>query len=149
MGWVACLKPGASIRTHLFTASLMWSFIGVYLMLRGYAVLAAESGLLFLGALGAGALKSRLILDRAAGKNVARVRGKHDGSCLGGVYSWRMWGLVACMMLGGRVLRLHFGASLPVGALYVAVGFALLLSSRLIWRQWHLEKNRARQKRVY
>jgi len=36
MSWLARLKPGASTRTNLLVAALMWSFIGFYLMVRGY-----------------------------------------------------------------------------------------------------------------
>lgn len=137
MIWLARFKPGASTRTNLLVAALMWSFIGLYLMVRGYLLVEVLSGIFFALALGLGTLKARLLIERAARKNIARIVARPDGMCLGGVYSWRMWGMVVCMMLGGRLLR---NSSVPpqvVGVIYIAVGWALLLSSRLIWQEWN------------
>ena len=53
---------------------------------------------LFLPAVVVGTCKSLLMLDKAARKNLARLSGKEDGDCLGGVYSVKMWVLVAMMM---------------------------------------------------
>ncbi len=140
MSWLARLKPGASTRTNLLVAALMWSFIGLYLMVRGYLLDPALSGI-FLGlALGLGTVKAFLVIGRAARKNIARIVARPDGMCIGGVYSWRMWGMVVCMMIGGRLLRNSAVPSLIVGVIYVAVGWALLLSSRLIWQEWNARK---------
>ena len=140
MSWLARLKPGASIRTNLLVAALMWSFIGLYLMVRGYLLDPALSGI-FLGlALGLGTVKAFLVIGRAARKNIARIVARPDGMCIGGVYSWRMWGMVVCMMIGGRLLRNSAVPSLIVSVIYVAVGWALLLSSRLIWQEWNARK---------
>ena len=140
MSWLARLKPGASIRTNLLVAALMWSFIGLYLMVRGYLLCGDLSGI-FLGlAVGLGTVKAFLVIERAARKNIARIVARPDGMCLGGVYSWRMWGMVVCMMLGGRLLRNSSVPPVVVGVIYVAVGWALLLSSRVIWQEWIARK---------
>ena len=140
MSWLARLKPGASTRTNLLVAALMWSFIGLYLMVRGYLLDPALSGI-FLGlALGLGTVKAFLVIGRAARKNITRIVARPDGMCIGGVYSWRMWGMVVCMMIGGRLLRNSAVPSLIVSVIYVAVGWALLLSSRLIWQEWNARK---------
>ena len=60
--------------------------------------------------------------------------------CLGGVYSWGMWAMVVGMMLGGRLLRNSSVPPLVVGVIYLAVGWALLLSSRLLWQEWNVRK---------
>ena len=140
MSWLVRLKPGASTRTNLLVAALMWSFIGLYLMVRGYLLHQALSGLFWALALGLGTLKAFWIIERAARKNIARIVARPDGMCLGGVYSWGMWGMVVCMMLGGRLLRNSSVPPLVVSVIYVAVGWALLLSSRLIWREWNARK---------
>jgi len=144
--WLARLKPGASIRANLLAAALMWSFIGLYLMARGYVMSAALPGFFLALALGLalvlGTAKAFLVIERAARKNIARIVARPDGMCLGGIYSWRMWGLVVCMMLGGRLLRNSPVPPLVVSVIYVAVGWALLLSSRLIWREWNARKTR-------
>lgn len=129
-------KPGASLRTHHFLAASIWSLVGIFLMTRGYFFLHAVGRLwLFLPATVAGTCKSIFLLDKSAAKNLSRLSGKIDGDCLGGVYSVKMWGLVAMMMFLGWLLR---RSGLPgefIGAFYVAIGWALLFSSRLLWRR--------------
>ena len=144
MGWLARLKPGASIRTNLLIAALMWSFIGLYLMVRGSLLVEVFSGIFFALALGIGTLKARLLIERSARKNIARIVARPDGMCLGGVYSWRMWGMVVCMMLGGRLLRNSFVPPQVVSVIYIAVGWALLLSSRFIWQEWNARSSALR-----
>ncbi len=144
MSWLARLKPGASTRTNLLVAALMWSFIGLYLMVRGYLLHQALSGLFWALALGLGTLKAFLVIERAARKNIARIVARPDGMCLGGVYSWGMWGMVVCMMLGGRLLRNSSVPPLVLSVIYVAVGWALLLSSRLIWQEWNMRSSSRR-----
>jgi len=141
MSWLARLKPGASTNTNLLVAALMWSFIGFYLMVRGYLLGQPLPGMFFLLALGLGTMKAFWLIERAARKNIARIVARPDGMCLGGVYSWGMWGMVVCMMVGGRLLRNSAVPPLVVGVIYVAVGWALLLSSRLIWREWNATKS--------
>lgn len=130
------LKPGASVATHLLVAALLWSLIGIYLIVRG--VLLGGDGSLWPLALAVllGVGKSRLVLDRTARTNVTRIMSREDGSCLGGVYSWRMWGFIVLMMLFGRLLRMSGLAGWVVGLVYLAVGTALFWSSRLLWQQW-------------
>ncbi|MHB1184006.1 MAG: hypothetical protein ACYDIB_01470 [Desulfobulbia bacterium] len=141
MSWLARLKPGASTNTNLLVAALMWSFIGFYLMVRGYLLDQPLPGMFLLLALGLGTMKAFWLIERAARKNIARIVARPDGMCLGGVYSWGMWGMVVCMMVGGRLLRNSAVPPLVVGVIYVAVGWALLLSSRLIWREWNATKS--------
>jgi len=138
MSWLARLKPGASTKTNLLVAALMWSFIGLYLMVRGYLLSESLSGLFLALALVLGTRKAFWVIERAARKNIARIVARPDGMCLGGVYSWGMWGMVVCMMLGGRLLRNSSVPPLVLSVIYVAVGWALLLSSRLIWQEWNV-----------
>ncbi|MBU4033752.1 MAG: hypothetical protein KKG34_03035 [Proteobacteria bacterium] len=141
MSWLARLKPGASAGTNLLVAAVMWSFIGLYLMVRGYLLDETHSVIFLLIGLGLGTVKAFLVIERAARKNIARIMARPDGMCVGGVYSWGMWGLVICMMLGGRLLRNSAVPHLVVSVIYVAVGWALLFSSRLIWQEWNERRN--------
>lgn len=134
------LKPGASVVAHLFVASLLWSLIGTYLAVRGILLCGVGSPWTLLAAVAVGAVKSVLVLDRTARRNLDRIMARGGGRCLGGVYSWRMWGFIVLMMLLGRWLR-HSGLDgALVGLVYLAVGTALFASSRLFWRQWWLAR---------
>ena len=85
----------------------------------------------------AGVLKSRFVLERSAGRAMERIRGRGDGRCVGGFFSFRAWVFVVAMACLGRILR---GGLLPryvVGLLYIAVGIALVLACRKLWAGWY------------
>lgn len=130
------LKPAAAIKTQLVVAALLWSAIGIFLVVRGLLLFEVVTPWPLVVAVAVGLVKSRLVLDRTARKNLARILARQEGSCIGGVYSWRMWGFIVLMMLLGRLLRASGLAGWIVGMVYVAVGSALFRSSRLLWRQW-------------
>jgi hypothetical protein len=129
-------KPGASTRTHLLVAASIWTAVGLMLAVRGLLGF-PEAQRFFFGLFGLaiGTLKSLLVLDQAARRNIERILACRDGLCLGGVYSAKMWGLVLLMIAGGRLLRAYAPAALA-WLVYLAIGWALLLSSRLIWQRW-------------
>jgi len=130
-------KPTASIRTRIMLAALLWSGIGLLLMVRGYLAVDGSGKEWFLiAALIVGSLKSLLLLDRMAVKNMGRIRDRGSDVCLGSIYSPKTWLLVAGMVLVGRLLRASTIEGWLVGLLYVAVGWALLFSSRKGWLRW-------------
>ncbi len=90
-----------------------------------------------------GTLKSLLILDKMARRSIRRIIQFEDGTCLGAVYSWKTWLLVALMMASGILMRKLTQPGPVIGTLYCAIGWALFLSSRLGWLQWFrlLNKN--------
>jgi len=119
---------------------LMWTVVGVTLVGLGgrwlwQSPIPAAPWLAAL-ALAIGAFKARFVLDRAARRIVDRIRERGDGRCLGGFLSLRSWALVAAMAGGGRLLRGSHLARGLLGVLYIAVGTALLLSSRVAWGAW-------------
>lgn len=129
-------KPGASLRTHHCLAASIWSLVGIMLMTRGGLFLHAAARVwLFVPAVAVGTCKSLFMLDKTARKNLLRLSGKEDGDCLGGVYSVPMWGLVVVMMAAGFLLRLSGLPGEWIGTLYVAIGWALFFSSRLLWQR--------------
>jgi hypothetical protein len=131
------LKPGVNRRVHLFAAPLLWTVVGTFLLVRGWDWIGPGRDRWFvLLAFALGTLKSFLILDKTARRALARIVRLRDGSCLGAVYSWKTWLLVALMMGSGIVLRRYFTPGVVIGTLYAAVGWALLLSSRLGWLEW-------------
>jgi len=131
------LKPGVARRVHVFSAAFLWSFIGCLLLYRGYSLLSHGGSLWFL-LLGwlAGTAKSVFVLDRAARQGLERIRHFSDNTCIGAVYSWKTWLLAIAMMVFGFSLR---SLSLPpnlIGTLCIAIGWALLFSSRHAWKTW-------------
>ncbi len=115
---------------------MLWSVVGLLLMTRGVLWFDKTLWWLVIIAIAVGTGKSFGMLDRAAKKNIGRILGLADGTCIGGVYSWKMWGMVALMVVFGRLLRASPLPKVIVGFLYVAVGWGLFFSSRLIWRVW-------------
>jgi hypothetical protein len=134
---IARLKPGVPVRTHLLASGLIWSLVGLFLMVFGSYLLALpDHALVAVAALLLGSLKSRKILDRVAARNIDRILGMPDGTCIGAVYPLKMWGLVILMMVLGRLLRASALPAVFIGALYLGIGWALFFSSRLMWRRW-------------
>lgn len=128
-------KPGASIPMHLFTAGLIWSVVGIFLMSNGYLLIhLADRQWFAVLAVGLGTLKAVLLLDRVARKNISRVLQFSNGTCIGSVYSYKSWALVAVMIVLGRFLRSSVLPGEYVGVLYLAVGWGLFFSSRLMWQ---------------
>ena len=130
-------KPGASPKTHLFCASALWTVIGLFLIYRGISYLYPDY-LLPLSILGIilGSLKSYLVLKKAASRGVERIKRFGDNTCIGAVYSWRTWLLVLGMMLLGVMLRMSPIPPAIIGTVCIAIGWALLFSSRYPWQQW-------------
>ncbi len=128
--------PAVPATVHLLAAALIWSGVGVMLCLRGLWILwpvhPAAYGWLG-GAVLLGTLKALFVLDRTARRNIARIRGFAGRTCIGAVYSWKTWGLVGAMIGSGWLLRHSSLPALFVGSLYVAIGWALCVSSRLAW----------------
>lgn len=130
-------KPGVNRSVHLFIAPLLWTAIGCMLMIRGWAWLGSTSRLwLLVVAVAFGSLKSLVILDTTARHSIQRIVAFKDGTCIGAVYSWKTWLLVALMMATGIAIRKLTEPGLVVGTIYVAVGWALVFSSRLGWLAW-------------
>jgi hypothetical protein len=132
-------KPGVNRRTHLFMSAVLWTAIGIMLLGKGafrLSQLTDWQPLLVALAILAGSLKAYFILDKSARRGIDRILTFKDGTCLGAVYSMKTWRLVLCMMGMGVILR---NSSLPVNLLcflYLTIGWALLMSSRLAWRAW-------------
>ena len=129
----------ASRRTRLLLAALVWTLVGLGLLTAGFLWLAPvprQVRALALGvALLVGWLKGRLLAPRAAA-NARRIEASAERASIVGFFAPSAWGLVLVMMAGGALLR---RSPLPrpwLGALYAAVGVALLSASRAAWRHW-------------
>ena len=132
--------PRAYPQTRLLTAALVWSAVGLFLSMKGVYLLREGSWNMLLavvaGGMVLGMLKSRFILDRAAGRIILHIGARPARACLGGLFSLRNWVLIAVMIVFGRTLgALPVDPAIKTG-LYVMVGTALASSSRLMWRAW-------------
>lgn len=129
--------PEASPRAQYLLAAVFWTVPGVLLPVRGlvwandgFATPALAVALPIVVALG---LAKTLLLDRAVARIADRIARRGPGFILG-CFSGRTWLLVAAMPVIGMALRfsgipLHF-----VGLFYVAIGVALVVSGRGLWR---------------
>jgi hypothetical protein len=144
--WAENHKPAAAVATHLMLAWLMWASVGAALVFFGvrwsWQAAPTLAPWLMVGAVAVGVAKSRLVLDRAARRIVDRIRARGDGRCLGGFLSLRTWALVVLMMAAGRLLRGTLARGI-IGPLYLAIGTALCLSSRLSWSAWRNSRHSA------
>ena len=131
-------KPGVSIRTHLLLAALIWTVVGFFLLTNGFVLISLGSHL-WLGLIGLllGTAKTFFVLDRLARKNIKRIKEFEDKVCFGSVYSLKTWFMVAGMIILGRFLRTTVLPGEVIGLIYTAVGWALMLSSRLMWIEWN------------
>lgn len=130
-------KPGVARKVHIFSAALLWTIIGGLLLYRGVSYLSQAGGLwLIIPGVAAGTLKSYFILDRSARSGLDRIRNFSDNTCIGAVYSWKTWLVVLAMMAFGILLRNLSLPHLIVGTLCVAIGWALMFSSRHAWKEW-------------
>ena len=128
-------KVGRSV--HLFAAPLIWTAVGIMLMVRGFSWLDLHPAYwLLLIAVSLGTFKSLTVLDRSAKKILSRIMTLNEKSCIGAVYPWRTWLFVILMMATGIALRSMTEPGLFLGTIYVAVGWGLLLSSRHGWHHW-------------
>ncbi len=134
---LAKFKPGVAKRTHLFLAALLWSIIGCILIARGIGWLmkTGQWGIAGLAVI-LGTCKSIFILDKTARKGVQRILNFADGTCVGAIYSFKTWLLVAVMISVGYFVR---QSSLPqalLACVYITVGWGLFMSSRHAWIAW-------------
>ena len=127
--------PGVDKRVHLLLSAVLWTAVGLWLMLRGGLWLySTGASWLIVPALLLGSGKSLLILDRTARNGIERILRFSGTTCLGAVYSYKTWLLVVAMMAVGFLLRQSAIPKSVLVTLYVAIGWALVLSSRHAWR---------------
>lgn len=134
------LTPRVYPHTRLLTAAHIWSGLGIFLACKGlYLDREASLPLITLAAavgLGLGLLKSRLVFDKVADRIISHIRRKPSRACLGGLFSIKNWGIIAMMMLFGRLVSTaELDHSLKAG-IYVMVGTGLAYSSRRLWKAW-------------
>lgn len=142
--WHHRYKPAASAATRTLLAAVMWTLVGAALLFFGARwVIGSGMTILLAPAVLLGVLKTRLVLDPSAERAVERIRRAGDQRCAGGFFSWKTWLFIVAMSGAGRVLRDGLLPLPIVGLLYVAVGVALLLACRKLWRGWYVLRTAA------
>jgi len=131
-------KPGVKRKTHLLITAVIWPLIGIMLSCRGLSrVIGSGYYWLIIVGIVVGSLKSYFILDKTARKGIDRILRFGDNTCIGAVYSIKTWGMVFGMIGMGIIFR---NSSFPphlLGALYITIGWGLLMSSRHAWITWY------------
>jgi hypothetical protein len=133
------LQPKASVRIQLLAASSMWLTGASILLVRGAGYIYDRHWHAWaLGAgLAVGVIKSCPILDRLARKAFKRIYQRKKAAFFG-FFSAKSWTFVVVMMGTGIVLRrivVHPDIIVAgiMGAIYVGVGTALLITDRIFW----------------
>jgi hypothetical protein len=138
--WIERFKPAARARNHLLLAALMWLTVGALLLALGaiwaLQVRTTMTTWLLAAAAAAGWLKARLALEPVARRTIDRIESRGDGRCIGGFLSIQSWTMVVIMIGAGRLVRGSVLSSHVVGLVYVLVGTALLVASRVLWGAW-------------
>ena len=131
---------------HLKLAFILWALVGVGLLIAGSVFLfggrsmsaldgerpspGIAEGVALVIALAVGFIKGNFVLTKIARKNMARIYQLPDASPFYRTFSLKSWILILAMILIGRVIRWAGAPSILIGAVYLAVGFALVLGSR-------------------
>jgi len=129
---------------HLKIAKVLWRIVGIGLNTAGLIFLfgnawtnlfpAGSSGMAFFSlliGLFLGWLKGTKVLTRVAAKNKARIQTLPEQSPFYMTYSAKSWVMVLGMILLGRLIRFLGASHLLVGAIYIAVGVALIIGSEV------------------
>lgn len=134
-----------SRKTQIGLAAAMWTFVGILLPSLGIFWCVQTwgwLGLVFAAPfLAVSLLKSR-ILDRVSVSTIEHIRRRDPDGFILGFLPLKSWILIGGMMATGQGLRATLfrePGGWPrgyLGFLYVAVGVALLLSSRVLWKAW-------------
>lgn len=133
-------EPAVPRRALYVTAALAWELAGLMLAVRAFGWL-RELGLTSLAyvapALLAGWAKGRWVFGRVADKNVARIEALSPHKkriCVFAFQALESYLLVLGMIGAGVLLRLSPLPRLFLAAVYLAIGFGLVLGSFRYWR---------------
>ena len=131
------LKPAAPIYWLIAAAGFTWSTVGILLCWLAYgwldalvfhvAVLSGAAGIA--GAVAA----SHFVFSAIALKNIDRLSHLPEKSCFFAFQAWRSYILIVLMVSLGTALRHSPIPREYLAALYLTIGGALILSSRLYY----------------
>jgi hypothetical protein len=136
-----------SRKTHLTIAAILWGLVGFGLLMAGLFFLFGNRGMgtlpgqeagigtteliALIVAVLLGGAKGKFVITKVGKKNRARIESLPEVSPVYTTFSGKSWVMVLGMILLGRLIRLGGASPVAVGAIYVAVGVALLIGSRV------------------
>lgn len=132
----------------IFINGFLWVAVGVMLIIRGLPLFPETSSSTFLLALTLGLIiggaKGLFVLSKTSTRNINRIQNLQDPIKYTAIFPVLLLILIPIMIGFGIALR-HFIESIPgkgytVGAIYVGIGAALVLSSIKYWKAC-LKKN--------
>jgi hypothetical protein len=143
---IALVKMKISAPSRAFVAGVIWSLVGVFLILRGFFPYwigtARESfwgGMAILvAAVLLGAAKGWFVLRRSSARVLAYIDLHREPQGFWHIYPPGFFLLIPLMIGLGLALRAGFADSLPalIAGIYLAVGTALLGSTPPFFRYW-------------
>ena len=144
MNIICKLKPSSSCKTQYFFSAFLFAIVGFGLLGFGLKWLIMSDSewilILLIGALLVAIAKGNFILKKTAEKTIKRVNRRGDGTCLFGVFSVWQWLVVIAMMICGRLLRTSGLEDEYLGAMYAAIGAALLVASSVTWKAYFSQR---------
>jgi hypothetical protein len=144
MNIICKLKPSSSCKTQYFFSAFLFAIVGFGLLGFGLKwLIGSESEwlpILLVGVLLVAFAKGKFILKKSAERTINRIQSRGDGTCLFGVFSVWQWLIVIVMMSAGRLLRTSGLADEYLGAIYTAIGAALVMASLVTWRAYFSQR---------
>lgn len=140
--------PDLNKNRLIYVAGGLWGIIGLFLVYRSALLyqLALEEQhstrqaiilSLLIGML-IGLIKGRFVLAKTAHRNKSRILDLEPPVKIHHTFSKPFYGFILLMILLGVLLRTlngYLGGYIVVGAIYAGIGMALIVSSRVYWRE--------------
>ena len=145
MGLKEIYKPGVSRNVLLFVAGFVWVCAGSYLLFLAILWLSAAENInlfIFAGSgVGLALLIHHLGFLRIVDQNLNRIIPMQGERCLFSFMPWKSYLIIAVMIFVGFLLRHSDLPKSYLAILYIAIGLALILSSKRYMRVFLREKS--------
>lgn len=140
------LKPAVNKKDLILISGIMWSSVGVLLNWVAFKWLPAfeQWQIIFTYSVGIimGLIISSYGFSKLAKRNSDRILKYPEKVCVFGFQRWQMYILIVIMMSMGFFMRTtNFIPKYLLAPVYVAIGFALFISSFVYYKEFLLKKD--------